>query len=77
MLVDCNLIVLECVVCNCALAVIWPQLIVQPLIALCIPSSDACREKAMPDVFGTLDKILADREYLEEGKFGVADVAVG
>lgn len=35
------------------------------------------REKAMPDVLGSLDKVLADREFLEGGKFSVSDVAVG
>jgi len=35
------------------------------------------REKAFPDVFSSLDKILADKEYLEGGKFSVSDVAVG
>lgn len=29
----------------------------------------------MPDVFGNLNKVLADREYLEGGEFTVADVA--
>jgi glutathione S-transferase len=31
----------------------------------------------MPDVLGSLDKVLADREFLEGGKFSVSDVAVG
>ncbi|KAI8466418.1 MAG: thioredoxin-like protein [Monoraphidium minutum] len=35
------------------------------------------REKSFPDVFGNLDKILAEREFLEGGKFSVSDVAVG
>lgn len=35
------------------------------------------REKSMPDVLGSLDKVLADREFLEGGKFSVSDVAVG
>jgi glutathione S-transferase len=35
------------------------------------------REKSMPDVLGSLDKVLADKEFLEGGKFSVSDVAVG
>ncbi|KAF8063755.1 yfcG [Scenedesmus sp. PABB004] len=35
------------------------------------------REKSMPDVYGALDKLLADREYLEGNAFSVSDVAVG
>eukprot|EP00879_Flechtneria_rotunda_P003059 GHRR01003279.1.p1 GENE.GHRR01003279.1~~GHRR01003279.1.p1 ORF type:complete len:222 (+),score=80.08 GHRR01003279.1:162-827(+) len=35
------------------------------------------REKSMPDVFGNLDKVLADKEYLEGNTFSVSDVAVG
>jgi glutathione S-transferase len=31
----------------------------------------------MPDVLGCLDKVLADREFLEDGQFSVSDVAVG
>jgi glutathione S-transferase len=31
----------------------------------------------MPKVLGPLDTVLAGRDYLEGGKFGVADVAVG
>ncbi|KIZ07226.1 glutathione S-transferase [Monoraphidium neglectum] len=34
------------------------------------------RETQMPKVLGPLDKVLAGRDYLEGGKFGVADVAV-
>jgi len=35
------------------------------------------REKAMPDVMGTLDKVLAEQPYLEGQELTVADVAVG
>eukprot|EP00775_Hariotina_reticulata_P002746 gene2746-3040_t len=35
------------------------------------------RERAFPDVMGSLDKVLAEREFLEGGKFSVSDVAVG
>ena len=38
---------------------------------------DQFREKAMPDVLSSLDALLATREWLEEGRFTVSDVAVG
>lgn len=35
------------------------------------------REKAFPDVFGTLNKVLGEREWLEQGRFTVSDLVVG
>ncbi|KIZ07227.1 glutathione S-transferase [Monoraphidium neglectum] len=38
---------------------------------------ESVRDTTLPKVFSPLDKVLADREYLEGGKFSVADLAVG
>ncbi|MEW5313118.1 MAG: hypothetical protein WDW38_004709 [Sanguina aurantia] len=38
---------------------------------------DKFREKGLPDVMGSLERVLEGQEYMEPGGFSVSDVAVG